>query len=311
MVIHKEGRIDATATVLDVESSKHSQAHFNHARIPPMSRFHISRSVLSASLGLAVACLALPAFAGAPVPVTFPANSFWAQEIGNVSRSDSSVDYTVAVAAGKTFKLNLISRNPNIHFRVKEQSHGKVVLDTQKTGESTWSTTNPTATVYSIRVYIDPGAIKSGETVKYALQVGRYGDEDMRPPSTAVTFEAGKPWSEQDGILAPGATTQSFTVDIAAGMTVKVNLVASNPQVHFKVTDQTRGKELVDTSTTGSNIWSEPVASPTTYMIQTYVDPTGVPAGQKAPFALQVGQFASGDTQPAKPSSAMTATPSA
>ncbi len=274
-----------------------------------MSRFHVLRTALGVSLGLAAACMSLPAFADTPVAVTFAANSVWAQEIGNLDHSDNSLDYTVAVAAGKTLQLNLLSRNPNVHFRVKDQSQGKVVLDTLKTGESTWSTPNATATTYVIRVFIDPAAMTSGETAKYALQIGQYGTEDLQPPTTAVTFEADKPWAERRGILASGATAYNFTVAIAAGMTVKVNLVSSNPQLHFKVNDQTHDKMLVDTSTTGANTWSGSVAAATTYMIQVYVDPAAMPAGQKAQFALQVGQFASADTQPAKPASATTAAP--
>jgi len=42
-----------------------------------------------------------------------------------------------------------------------------------------------------------------------------------------------------------------------------------------------------------------------------YVDPAAMPSGQKVPFALQVGQYASGDTQPAKPAGATTAAPPA
>ena len=121
-----------------------------------------------------------------------------------------------------------------------------------------------------------------------------------------MTFEAGKPWSEQDGALASGATAHNFTVTIAAGMTVKVNLVSSNPQLHFRVNDQTHDKKLVDTSTTGSNTWTDSVAAATTYMIHVYVDPAAMPSGQKASFALQVGQFAAGETQPAKAASAAT-----
>ncbi|MEO9091276.1 MAG: hypothetical protein ABI247_13195 [Rhodanobacter sp.] len=259
------------------------------------------------SLSLAAACTSLPAFAGTPVAVTFAANSVWAQEIGNVDHSDSSVDYTVAVAAGKTLQLNLLTRNPNVHFRVKDQSQNKVVLDTLKTGESTWSAPNATATTYAIRVYIEPVAIDAGDTAKFALQVGQYGAADMQPPTSEVTFEADKPWAQKDGILASGATAYDFTVAIAAGMTVKVNLVSGNPQLHFKVNDKTHDKKLVDTSTTGANTWSEPVAEATSYVIQVYVDPAAMPAGQKAPFALQVGQFAAGDTQPASPGSAATA----
>lgn len=276
-----------------------------------MSRFHVLRSALGVSLSLSVACLALPVFAGTPVTVTFAANSVWAQEIGNVDRSDSSVDYTVAVAAGKTLQVNLLTRNPNVHFKVRDQSLGKVVLDSLKTGASTWSTSNETATTYEIRVYIDRDTIESGDTAKYALQIGQYGAADLQPPSTTVTFDADKPWAQRDGILASDATAYNFTVAIAAGMTVKVNLLASNPQLHFKVTDQTQNKKLVDTSTTGANTWSEPVAAATTYMIQVYVDPAALPAGQKAQFALQVGHYPSGDAQPAKPASATTAAPPA
>jgi hypothetical protein len=276
-----------------------------------MARFHFLRSALGASLGLAVACMSLPAFADAPLAVTFEANSVWAQEIGNLSHSANSIDYTVAIAAGKTLQLNLLSRNPNVHFKVKDQSHDKPLLDTLATGESTWSSPNVTATTYAIRVYIEPAAIESGDTAKYALQIGQYGAEDLQPPTTAVTFEANKPWSEQDGALASDASAHNFTVAIAAGMTVKVNLVSSNPGLHFKVNDQTHDKKLFDTSTAGTNTWSESVATATTYMIQVYVDPATMPSGQKAPFALQVGQFASGDTQPAKPAGATSAAPAA
>ncbi|HEV7123697.1 MAG TPA: hypothetical protein VGN24_09815 [Rhodanobacter sp.] len=276
-----------------------------------MSRFHIFRSALGMSFGLAAASVLLPAFAGTPVTVTFPANSVWAQEIGNLTHSDNSLDYTVAVAAGKTLRLNLLTRNPNVYFRVTDQSHGKLMLDTLKTGEPTWSATNAAAITYAVRVYIDPGAIQSGETAKYALQIGQYGAADMRAPTTAVTFEAGKPWSEQDGTLTSDAAAHSFSVAIAAGMTVKVNLISSNPQLHFNVHDQTHGKKLIDTSTTGATTWSETVAAATTYVIEVSVDPSAIPPGQKAAFALQIGQYASGGTQNAKPASATTIAPPA
>jgi hypothetical protein len=276
-----------------------------------MSRFHLLRSALGMSLGLATVCTSLPAFAGAPVTVTFAANSVWAQEIGNLNHSANSIDYTVAVAAGKTLQLNLLCRNANVHFTVKDQTQGKVVLDNLKTGETTWSSPNATATTYSIRVYIETGAIQSGETAKFALQVGQFGAADMKSPTTAVTFDADKPWVEKDGVLASGATAYNFSVAIAAGMTVKVNLVASNPQLHFKVTDPTQNKQLVDTSTTVANTWSESPAAATTYMIQVYADPAALPSGQKAPFALQIGHYASGDPQPSNPASTTTAAPPA
>ena len=276
-----------------------------------MSPFHFLRSALGVSLGLVAACMSLPVFAAAPVTVTFAANSVWAQEIGNLNQSDTSLDYTVAIAAGKTLQLNLLSRNPNVHFKVKDQTHDKPLLDTLTTGESTWSTPNVTATTYAIHVYIESAAIQSGDTAKYALQIGQYGAEDMQPPTSAVTFEANKPWAEQDGTLDSSATAHNFTVAIAAGMTVKVNLVSSNAGLHFKVNNQTQDKKLVDTSTTGANTWSESVAAATTYMIQVYADPTAMPSGQKVQYALQVGQYASGVTQPATPAGATTAAPPA
>jgi hypothetical protein len=83
-----------------------------------MSRSYFLRRALSVSVGLAAACMSPPTFADAPIAVTFPANSVWAQEIGNLTRSDDSLEYTVAVAAGKTLQLNLLSRNPNVYFTV-------------------------------------------------------------------------------------------------------------------------------------------------------------------------------------------------
>ena len=272
-----------------------------------MPRFHFFRSTaMGVSLAMAAACMSLPAFAATPVTVTFEANSVWAQEIGNLDHSDSSHDYTVAIAAGKTLQINLHSNNANVYFKVNDQTSGKQRLDSHETGVSTWSSPNATATTYAIQVYMDPGAVKRGETAKYALQVGQYGAEDLRPPTTAVTFQANNPWAVQDGSLASGATAHDFTVSIAAGMTVKVNLVASNPQLHFKVDDQTHDKKLVDTSTTGANTWSESVATATTYTIQVYADPAAMPSGQQARFTLQVAQYGSGAAQPTQPAGATT-----
>ncbi|CAM5474556.1 hypothetical protein [Rhodanobacter lindaniclasticus] len=263
-----------------------------------MSRFRLFRNALGLGLGLAAACVSLPVLAAAPVQVTFAANSVWAQEIGNLSRSDSSLDYTVAVAAGKTLQLNLLSRNPNVRFRVEDQTRDKRLLDTGKTGETTWTLPNATAGTYAIRVYVDPAAMPSGDTAKYALQIGQYGAEDMQVPTSALTFEAGQPWVQQAVTLLPGATAHNFTVAIAAGMTVKVNLISEAPGLHFKVIDKTHDKALVDTSATGANTWTESVATATDYMVQVYVDPAVTPAGQTR-FVLQVGQYASGNTQPA------------
>jgi hypothetical protein len=264
-----------------------------------MSRFPFLRSTaMGVSLGMAAACMALPVLADTPDTVSFPANSVWAQEIGNLNHDSSSHDYTVAIAAGKTLQVKLISNDANAYFKVTDQSHNQEVLDSHKTGTSNWSTPNATATTYTIQVYLDPAAAERGETAKYALQIGQYGVEDLRPPTTAVTFQANKPWAEQDGSLAAGATAHDFTVSMAAGMTISVNLVSKNPQVHFKVQGPAQ-KQLIDTSTTGSNTWSAAVATATTYTIEVYADPTALPSGQQAPFALQVGQFAAGAAQPA------------
>jgi len=273
-----------------------------------MSRSRFIRSALGAGLGLAAACVSLSAFAADPVAVTFPANSVWAQEIGNLTHSDSSLDYTVAVAAGKTLQLNLLTRNPNMRFRVNNQTADKLLLDTGKTGESTWTLPSATAGTYVIRVYIDPAAIPSGNTAKYALQIGQYGAEDLQVPTSAMTFEAGNPWTQQAVTLMPGATAHNFSVAIAAGMAVKVNLISDNPGLHFKVTDKTHDSALVDTRTSGANTWTGAAATATDYVIQVYVDPAATPAGQ-IPFALQVGQYPSGGTQPA--GAATAATPSA
>lgn len=271
-----------------------------------MSRFHFPRSIaaLGLSLGVAAACASLPVFADTPVTVTFEPNNVWAQEIGSVSRSDSSHDYTVAIAAGKTLQLNLLTRNPNVYFKVQDQTRDKRLMDSLKTGVSTWSTPNPTATTYTIRVYVVPDAMHSGEVAKYALQIGQYGAEDMQPPTTAVTFQADKPWVQQEGSLAAGATAHDFTVAIAAGNTVAVNLVTSDPGLHFKVKDQAQGKTLVDTGETGATKWSAPVETATNFTIQVYTDPAAVSSGQKVLYVLQIGQYGSGGVQPVKPAGA-------
>lgn len=264
-----------------------------------MSRFSFLRNTaMGVSLGMAAACMTLPAFGATPDTVTFPANSVWAQEVGNLAPGNSSHDYTVAIAAGKTLQVKLISNNGNVYFKVNDQSRNQEVVDTHQTGNADWSTPNAAATTYTIQVYMDAGAVKRSEVAKYALQIGQYGAADLRPPTTAMTFQANTPWAQQNGSLAAGATSHDFTVAIAAGMTVSVNLVTKNPQVHFKVQDSTQ-QQLVDTSTTGTNTWTAPVAAATTYTIQVYADPAALPSGQQAPFTLQVGQFPAESAQPA------------
>ncbi|HEX8779063.1 MAG TPA: hypothetical protein VF738_13190, partial [Rhodanobacter sp.] len=95
-----------------------------------MPRFHVlRRTALGVSLGLAAACMAPAAFATAPDTVTFAANSVWAQEIGNLDPATIAHDYTVAIAAGKTLQLNLLSNNADVYFKVTDQTRGKELLD--------------------------------------------------------------------------------------------------------------------------------------------------------------------------------------
>uniref|UniRef100_UPI002631241E hypothetical protein n=1 Tax=Mycobacterium sp. TaxID=1785 RepID=UPI002631241E len=69
-----------------------------------MSASGLSRFAAAATLGIAAACLALPAFADSPVAVSFQANNPWTQEIGSVDRYNDSHEYSVQVEAGKTLQ---------------------------------------------------------------------------------------------------------------------------------------------------------------------------------------------------------------
>lgn len=132
-------------------------------------------------LGLAVALASLPGFAEAPTPVTFQPQSFWAQEIGSVTRTDAQRDYTVSIAPGKILQINLVTRNPNVFFRVKDATHGDRLLDSYQTGATTWSAKPASETTdYAIEVYVDPSAISRSDTAKYALQVGQYAPSDIK-----------------------------------------------------------------------------------------------------------------------------------
>jgi hypothetical protein len=256
-----------------------------------MPRFHPLRRV-AISLGFAVAtCMALPALAESPVAVTFQANNPWTQEVGSVDRRDPSHDYSVTVAAGKTLQVNLVTRDPNVFFKVRDETHDEQLVDTYQTGATTWSTPNATATSYTIHVYVDPYAMERGEEAKYALQVGHYGPEDMQAASTAVTFQSGNPWVQEVGTMDAQATSHDYTVTIAAGNALKVNLIARNPGLHFKIEDQANATELVDTASTGATTWSTAVATATKYTIHVYVDPAAVPPGKNVQYALQIGQY--------------------
>lgn len=273
-----------------------------------MSSFRLPRRIAAvAAIGVAGACLAIPAIADSPLEVTFQANNPWTQEVGSVSRRDSSHDYSVAVAADKTLQINLVTRDPNVFFIVKNQTEHKQLVDTYQTGATTWSTQNAAAATYTIHVYVQPEVMQRGEVADYALQIGQYGKEEMQAPTTTVTFEDNKPWVQAVGSLASDATSHDYAVAIAAGETLQVNLITQNPELHFRVEDQTHDQKLVDTATTGGTTWSTPVTAPATYEIQVYVDPTAMPPGRKAGFALQIGHYPTQGANPVAPVAAGTA----
>jgi hypothetical protein len=269
----------------------------------PRPRFRFRHRVaLGVGFGIVAACIALPALAEAPVTVAFQANNPWTQEVGSVDRRDPSHDYSVQVAAGKTLQINLVTRDPNVFFKVQDETHDKQLVDTFQTGATTWSTPNPTATTYTIHVYVDPNAMQRGEEAKYALQIGHYGPEDMQVATTAVTFQDSNPWVQEVGTMDSQATSHDYTVAVAAGNTLQINLITRNPGLHFKVEDQANATGLVDTASTGDTTWSTAVATATTYTIHVYVDPAAVPPGKNAQFALQIGQYPSQNAGAAAPS---------
>lgn len=248
----------------------------------------------AAAFGLLLAgsAFAVPALAKPPVNVTFQPNNHWAQEVASVSRFENSDSYTVSVATGQILQINLISRNPNLFFKVKDTTSGKQIIDTTNTGATTWSSSPAAAaTNYAIEVYIDPAAIKEGDTAKYALQVGQYGLKDIRSPATDVTFQANNPWVQMIGALDSNATAHDYNVAMKAGNTLKVNLIAQDPKVHFAVTTGANQQKLVDTATSGTATWSAPADAAATYTVHVYVNPADVPPGKKASFVVQIGQY--------------------
>ena len=255
-----------------------------------MSPSRLSR-LLVAAIAMAVAGAALPAFADSPVTVTFQPNNPWTQEVGKVSRMDDAQDYTVAVAADKTLQINLVTRDPNVFFKVRNDTSRKDLIDTLTTGATTWSTTNTDAATYTIHVYVQPDAMQRGEVADYALQIGQYGQSDMRAPVTTVTFQETKPWVQTTGTLNAQAAARDYAVAIAAGQTLAVNLVTSDPKVHFKVQDQASGKTLVDSAESNATQWSVPVEAAATYTVSVYADPAALPPGSRAGYALQIGHY--------------------
>lgn len=285
-------------------------------------RSPLRSAAIVVAIGVAGACLALPAFAAPPVTVTFKPGNPWTQEIGSVKQYDRTREYKVAVAAGKTLQINLVTRNPNVFFKVRNDTQGKQATDTFQTGAITWSTPNTTAASYTIQVYVQPEVLERGEVAKYALQIGQYGKSDMRVEATRVTFSGSSPWVQEMGTLDAQGTTRDYTADIAAGQTLAVNLVANSPKVHFKVAGP-GGQALVDTVNPAGNVstdtspgsggastvttkWSTPVDAAASYTISVYVDPAAMPPGTRVGYALQVGQYPQRTAQPATAASAAT-----
>lgn len=260
-----------------------------------MSAFGLSRFAAGITFGVAAACLALPAFADSPATVSFQANNPWTQEIGSVDRYNDSHDYSVQVDAGKTLQINLVTRDPNVFFKVRNQTKDNQLVDTFKTGATTWSTPVTTAATFVIHVYVDPDAMTRGEVAKYALQIGRYGAADMQAATTKVTFGANQPWAQEVSRLNSKAPSHDYTVAIQAGETLQVNLLSQNPKLHFKVEGNAGNQPLVDTAQTGTTTWSTPVAAAATYTIEVYADPSAMPPGREAKYALQIGHYPSGN----------------
>ncbi|HEX7325082.1 MAG TPA: hypothetical protein VF292_06990 [Rhodanobacteraceae bacterium] len=265
-------------------------------------------SAAALAFGIAVSAgLALPAVAASPVTVTFKSDSPWAQEVAALSRDDVSHDYSVAVGADKTFQVNLVTRDPNVFFKVRDETQGKDMVDTYKTGATTWSTTTTSPTTYLIHVYVFRGAIQRGEHAKYALQIGRYGKSDMTPATTNVEFAANSPWAEQVGTLDAAGPAHDYTIAVAAGQTLAVNFVTNNPNVHFKVEDKTRNQTLVDNASNPVTKWSTPVDTAATYTVSVYADPATLPPGSRAGYTLQIGHYAqTGNAAATEPAAAGT-----
>lgn len=261
------------------------------------------RLALTAFTGFVGIALALATQAATPTAVTFQANNPWTQEIGSISRDSYQLDYTVAVDAGKTLQINLITRNPNLYFKVKNAAQRKWLTDTLKTGATTWSTAVAEAGTYDIQVYAEQGAIGVGENAKFALQVGQYGQQDYQPATTAVTFENNSPWAQFVGTLDSTGIAHDYTVAVAAGQTLAVNLITTNPNIHFSVTDPASHEALVDSAKTGVAKWSAPIATAGTYTVKVYIEAANVPPGKRVGFSLQIGHYVQG----AAPAAAATA----
>jgi|GEM_PF-682317 hypothetical protein len=264
-----------------------------------MSPFHRVHFIATAFvIGVAGACMAPSAIADSSVNVTFQPNTHWVQEVNTLNRYDYSRDYSVAIEPGKILQINLITRDPNIFFKIRNETSRQELVDTYKTGATTWSAPAGTAAAtYTIHVYVQPDALQRDEKPKYALQIGQYGQSDMQVEATPVTFEANNPWAQEVGTLDAQGSARDYTVAMAAGETLAVNLISQNTNVHFKV--DANGQKLVDSADTHATSWSAPVAAAGTYTVNVYADPSALPPGTRAGYALQIGHYAQNETQAA------------
>lgn len=271
-----------------------------------MSSFRLVPAVaMFVAIGATGAGLPLPALADSTVNVTFQPNNPWVQEVNTLSRFDDQHDYSVVVEGGKTLQINLVTRDPNVFFKVRNETQRKQLVDTYQTGATTWSAPPAAAgDTYLIHVYVQPDAMQRDEKAKYALQIGQYGESDMQPASTPVTFQPGNPWAQEAGTLDAQGSAHDYTVVVAAGKTLAVNLASNNPVVHFKVMDTATGQTLVDSATTHAASWSAPIAAAAELTVRVYADPAALPPGSRAGYTLQVGQYAQPQAQPATTGSA-------
>ena len=128
-------------------------------------------SLLVAALAAAGA-VAMPQPLLAADAISFTPGNPWAQAVGSISKHDDYHEYTVHASGGKTLKINLISRNPNLFFKVLPPDSSKPLVDTMSNGETSWSIQPAADADYTVRVYVQPDMIPSNEVSKFALQVG-------------------------------------------------------------------------------------------------------------------------------------------
>ena len=134
------------------------------------SKAFIPGSLLA--VALSAGALATPCSAGAADAISFTPGNPWAQEVGSISKTDDYHEYTVHASGGKTLQINLISRDPNLFFKVLPPDSRKPLVDTMSNGETSWSTQPVSDAEYTVRVYAEPDMMPSNVTSKFALQVG-------------------------------------------------------------------------------------------------------------------------------------------